>query len=113
MNRYLITSSDNKLYSITGSYEFYRDYSATRENLEEMDWDIISVQLDYADINFIREFKDFIRWELVDIVTLDKWKQNNDPRYLEFKYELDDREITDRVLDDQWYVEQFVKKMMR
>lgn len=103
---------EDKVYSITGSYEFYKDYIRTRENLDEIDWDIVSVQLDYADIDFIREFKDFIRWDLVDNNTFYKWKIDRDPRYLEFRHELEDVTIDERSLDDKMYVEDFIKKLM-
>ena len=111
MNNLLIGA--DKVYSVTESYEFYKDYNRTRENLDEIDWDIVSVQLDYADIDFIREYKDFIRWDLVDNNTFYKWKMDRDPRYLEFRHELEDTEITDKSLDDEWYVKDFVKRLMR
>lgn len=103
---------DDKIYSVTESYEFYKDYNRTRENLDEVDWDIVSVQLDYADIDFIREFKDLIRWDLVDNETYIKWKNNDDKRFKEFGHLIEDTEITDKSLDDEWYVKDFVKRLM-
>lgn len=41
MNKLLI--GDDKVYSISESYEFYKNYSRTRENIDEIDWDIVSV----------------------------------------------------------------------
>lgn len=111
MNKLLI--DEDKVYSITGSYEFYKDYSVTRENLEEMDWDIVSVQIDYADIDFIREFKDLIRWDLVDYDTIQKWKIDRDPRYAEFRHYLEDAIIDEKLLEDRLYIEDFVKKLMK
>ena len=111
MNNLLIGA--DKVYSVTESYEFYKDYIRTRENLDEIDWDIVSVQIDYADIDFIREFKDLIRWDLVDYETIQKWKIDRDPRYAEFRHYLEDATIDERSIDDKMYVEDFVRRLMK
>lgn len=111
MNNLLI--DEDKIYSVTESYEFYKNYVRARENLDEIDWDIISVQLDHANIDFIREFKDFIRWDLIDSDTYCKWKHNKDPRYFEFRKELENTEVTNKTLDDEWFVNEFIKKLMK
>lgn len=119
-NNYLLTRDnadgwwkEDTIFSVAESYEFYKDYTRTRENINEVDWDIVSVRLDEANIDFIREFSDFIRWDLVDSNTYFKWKNNNDPRYKEFKHKLEDTEITGKSLDDEWCVKNFIREILK
>lgn len=103
---------EEQCYSVIDSYEFYKDYNRTRENIDEVDWDMVSVKLDYADIDFIREFKDYIRWDLVNTDTFCKWKHNKDPRYLEFRNELENTEITNQTIDNEWLIDKFMTEVL-
>lgn len=91
-------TEDVTYYSVTESYDIWRDISYMRENINTIDWDLVSVELDHFDINVLREFRKKIKWELLDPETYMDWKVKNDRRYIEFKKELEsnERESFDR-----------------
>lgn len=85
-------TEDVTYYSVTESYDIWRDISYMRENINTIDWDLVSVELDHFDIDVLREFRKKIKWELLDPETYMDWKENNDRRYVEFKKELENNE---------------------